>query len=333
MVSMSSLRTLQELRRQGSVHAAAQSMHLAPSSVSHRIKGLAEACGMALYERDGRGGRLTDQGEMVAELAEEVTRLWDRGLTGVRNGGGPLPRRTIRIGAFPSALGECVLPAVERLRDTRNFRIEVLEVDPREAASLVEHAQLDMVVTLREILDTDLAGDPRLTSYGLWREPFALVMPKGFIATGKEYDSARNYADLPWVLPRRGSACDQMVGRYLARLGIRPRAAARSDDWSIVQRMVRAVQAVTLVPVSCLHPADDGVRVVALREGEVLERTAVLLESADTAGSRWLPAVRRELMDSVGRMADRVARSAQPKLGGVVPYSPKGAGAEAPSFG
>jgi DNA-binding transcriptional LysR family regulator len=306
MTNISALRTLQELRRLGSVHAVAQAMHLAPSSVSQRIKRLGDECGVPIFERSGRGGRLTAEGEAVAELAEKVTHLWERGMVSITNGGTQTPRRTVSIGAFHSALTGCVLPAAERLRAQGQFQVELLEVDPRGAASQVEHAELDIVVTLGEILDADQALDPRLTVRELWREPFALVLPQAFGAAGDSPSSIRSFADIPWVLPRRGSACDLMVGRHLARLGIRPRVSGRSDDWSLVQRMACATQAVALVPVTCVEWERGNVRVVQVRRTELLERTVVTLESMESAGSRWLPAVRTELAYSARVLTNSV---------------------------
>ncbi|EST28450.1 hypothetical protein M878_22515 [Streptomyces roseochromogenus subsp. oscitans DS 12.976] len=295
MVSMSTLQTLGELRRQGSVHAAAKVMHLAPSSVSGRIKALSEECGMTLFERQGRGGRLTEEGLAAAELADKIVLMWERGLLNIRSGARPSTRRTIRIGAFPSALAACVLPAAARLRSQQQFHVELLEVDPLEAASLVEHAQLDAALTLGEILDGDLTMDPRLTHRVLWREPFALVLPKAYAGRGSCPTSIRGYSGLPWVLPRRGSACDQLLGRHLARMGVRPRTVARSDDWSLLQRMADTHDAVALIPVSCLQLDSNGLEVAAVLAEELPQRTVVLLESVETAGSRLLPVVRNEL--------------------------------------
>ncbi|MEU5429560.1 LysR family transcriptional regulator [Streptomyces olivoreticuli] len=306
MTSISALRTLRELRRLGSVHAVAQAMHLAPSSVSQRIKGLGEECGMPLFERSGRGGRLTDRGEAVAELAEKITHQWERGMVNIRSGASQAPRRSVSIGAFPSALTGCVLPAAERLRGQNHFQIELLEVDPRGAASQVEHAELDMVLTLGEVLDADQSLDPRLTVRELWREPFALVLPEAFASAGDSTASIRNYADVPWVLPRRGSACDLMVGRHLARLGVRPRVVARSDDWSLVQRMACATQGVALVPLTCVDEERGDVRVAPVRRTELLERTVVALESVESAGSRWLPLVRAELDRSAKELIEQI---------------------------
>ncbi|MEU7434065.1 LysR family transcriptional regulator [Streptomyces sioyaensis] len=306
MVSLSALQTLRELRRHGSVHAAAKMMHLAPSSVSQRIKGLSEQCGVPLFERSGRGGQLTEEGVAAAELADKIVLMWERGLLNIRSGSSTTLRRAIRIGAFPSALAHCVLPAAERLRRQEFFHVELLEVDPREAVSLVEHAQLDAALTLGEILDADLTLDPRLTQRVLWRESFALVLPRAFVTMGSLPRSIRGFTDMPWVLPRRGSACDLLLGRHLARMGVRPRAVARSDDWSLVQRMAGASEAVALIPVSCLEMEDSGLQTVEIPPEELPERTVVVLESVEAAGSRFLPPVRQELARAAEELMGRI---------------------------
>lgn len=266
---------------------------------------LSRECGLLIYEREGRGGRLTDEGLAAADLAERIVQAWEYGLLGIRTGSGLLPRKTVRIGAFPSALSSCVLPAAARLRD-ENIHIELLEVEPLSAASLIEHSHLDVALTLGEVLDGGLSTDPRLTKRVLWREPFVLVLPRQHTASaGQRGTSLRGYGGLPWVLPRQGSACDQLLGRHLARMGVRPLAVSRSDDWGILQRMAVAHNAMTLIPVSCTELEDAGLSAVEIAPEELPERTVVMLESLEAGGSRLLPSVRRELNQAARSLARR----------------------------
>ena len=60
--------------RLGSVAAAAKQLGKTPSAVSQQLRNLAELSGVTLFERRGRGIRLTPAGERVLPLA---TRLFD----------------------------------------------------------------------------------------------------------------------------------------------------------------------------------------------------------------------------------------------------------------
>jgi len=62
----------------GSIKAASESLHLTQPTVSMQLKKLAEAIGMPLYERVGRGREFTDAGRALAATAREVLDSFER---------------------------------------------------------------------------------------------------------------------------------------------------------------------------------------------------------------------------------------------------------------
>ena len=73
------LETLLAVARTGSVAAAARQRHVTSSAVSQQIRRLETHFGLKLFERAGRGVRLTATGEAARGLSEG---------TGVAAGGG-----------------------------------------------------------------------------------------------------------------------------------------------------------------------------------------------------------------------------------------------------
>ncbi len=66
------LRTLRALRDLGSLQAAAASLHLTQSALSHQIKALEAHFGLRLFERKSRPVRFTRAGGRLLQLADEV---------------------------------------------------------------------------------------------------------------------------------------------------------------------------------------------------------------------------------------------------------------------
>ncbi len=66
------LRLLVELKRRGSISAAAHACRLGQPSATKHLKTLEAALGEKLVERAGRASRLTDAGEIVALHAQRV---------------------------------------------------------------------------------------------------------------------------------------------------------------------------------------------------------------------------------------------------------------------
>ena len=66
------LSLLREVRRSGSLTAAAKSLGLTQSALSHTVKRLEQQLGTSIWQREGRGLRLTPAGEYLLSLAQRV---------------------------------------------------------------------------------------------------------------------------------------------------------------------------------------------------------------------------------------------------------------------
>src|SRR5690554_5500032 len=66
------LSIIREVDRQGSLTAAARSLHLTQSALSHSIRKLEQNLGTPLWRREGRSLRLTQAGEYLLTVANRV---------------------------------------------------------------------------------------------------------------------------------------------------------------------------------------------------------------------------------------------------------------------
>ncbi len=93
MIERQHLAILREVDRRGSITAAAKHLHLTQPALSHAMKKLEGQLGVALWDRDGRGVRLTQAGQYLLsvatrllpqlEHADEVLQQMGRGERGV----------------------------------------------------------------------------------------------------------------------------------------------------------------------------------------------------------------------------------------------------------
>lgn len=97
MIERTHLRIFREIDRQGSLTAAAESLHLTQSALSHTIRKLEERVGTALWRREGRQLRPTQAGEYLLReslrLLPQLERI-DEVLAGYAAG----EQGTLRIG-------------------------------------------------------------------------------------------------------------------------------------------------------------------------------------------------------------------------------------------
>ncbi len=71
------LRLFHALAHTGSVTGAAKAEHVTQPTVSMQLRQLQEAAGVPLLEPDGRGVRLTDAGQRLAQTCQDMLARWD----------------------------------------------------------------------------------------------------------------------------------------------------------------------------------------------------------------------------------------------------------------
>jgi DNA-binding transcriptional LysR family regulator len=153
MLDVTRLRVLVAVARHGSVTAAAHALNYAQPSVSHHLARLEAETGTKLFQRAGRGIRLTDAGRLLAERAVEVIGRLDAAenelvvFAGLRAG-------RLRLAAFPSALGTIVPTAAAILHDRNpGFDLRLTEAEPPEALRMLRAGYVDVALIFRHEAD------------------------------------------------------------------------------------------------------------------------------------------------------------------------------------
>jgi DNA-binding transcriptional LysR family regulator len=161
---LSALRAFEAVARTGSFRAAATDLGLTPSAVSHAIRGLEALLAAPLFLREGRGIRLTAQGETLMGHVE-------RGFGELRLGIGSVAARgpeRLRLHCAPSFAAQWLVPRLKRL--------------------LEEHAGLELRIAAGadytrfrgDEFDADIVyGAPRPEHYGAQAFQALVVMPLG----------------------------------------------------------------------------------------------------------------------------------------------------------
>ncbi|OUR76276.1 transcriptional regulator [Alphaproteobacteria bacterium 46_93_T64] len=83
--SLDDLRAFETVARAGSVRAAAEELALTHGAVSRRIIKLAHDIDIVLFERDGRGIKLTIEGEKLAQTTTEAFALLSKTLSDIKS--------------------------------------------------------------------------------------------------------------------------------------------------------------------------------------------------------------------------------------------------------
>ncbi len=247
-----------EVARSGSLRAASQKLHLSQPTISAQVKALEKSLDEKLFDRSGRGLRLTNAGKLAMERASEIFSL---GTEMVRSLHSLSTTRTLRlnIGITDS------LPKVVAWRLIR----PALQAYPALQLSCVEgHAQ-DLLGQLASgRLDVVLADEAAPSSmpvktfnHRLGESPVvfcaapALVrkLSPGFPA------SLRN---APALLPASRTAWRHEIDRWFNSHRIHPRVVAEFDDAALMK--TAAADGLGIVPIAAIV-LDDAVDRYGLR--------------------------------------------------------------------
>ncbi|WP_026622901.1 LysR family transcriptional regulator, pca operon transcriptional activator (plasmid) [Ensifer sp. WSM1721] len=210
------LQTFVEVARQKSVVKAAELLRVSQPAVTKTIRELEEVLGVAVFERDGRGIRITRYGEVFLRHAGAALTALRQGLDSVsqeRSGDGP----PLRIGALPTVSTRIMPGAIALfLKEKTGARVKIVTGENAVLLEQLRVGDLDLVVGR-------LAAPDRMTGFSfehLYSEQVVFAVRAGHpLLSGKQSVFA-HLGDYPVLMPTRASIIRPFVERFLITNGI-----------------------------------------------------------------------------------------------------------------
>src|SRR5215207_934514 len=237
MLDLNRLRVLAAVARLGSVTAAARELHYSQPSVSHHLARLEAETGAQLFQRVGRGIRLTEAGRVLAERATEILGRVESAAAELDTHVG-LSTGRVRIAAFESAL-VALMPEVSAALATEHpgLRLEIVDAHPVDAIAMLRAGDVDAAIVFGY---DETEPDPdgvRLTH--LRDDPTYLL-------TTDDRNRVAQHRDSRWV----GGCirCRTHLVEVCAREGFAPDIAHSTDDMVSIQALVAAGMGAALIP-------------------------------------------------------------------------------------
>jgi molybdate transport repressor ModE-like protein len=229
------MRLLVELDRQGSVSGAARAVGITQSTASEHLRVLESAAGQRLFERSGRGSRLTEAGRALSARAAQALAALRAGeeelaeLAGLQTG-------TIHLGASTA-------PGVYLLPDTLGcFRADYPQVKVE-----VEIAASDEILRrlLAGHLQLALVGAPATSESRIELEPFIAdeivgVAKPGLLRVEHGRVGAAALSDVMLLAREPGSSTQALADEELARAGVEPAGRWELGSSEAVKRSASA---------------------------------------------------------------------------------------------
>ncbi|WP_010146728.1 LysR family transcriptional regulator [Serinicoccus profundi] len=249
------LELLRELAVRGTLAAVAEATHRTPSALSQQLRTAERDFGVALVEPVGRGLRLTTEGELLADAADEVCRVQAQVQARLDAARGE-PSGRVSIGTLPSA-GEALLPGL--VKALRGSAIELTLDDFDLAEADYATRTLDVDVVIAHSLSGDVpAGAQRLTSHVLVREPIDVALPTDHPLASRERLHPRDLVGTTWIGVPEGYPFDTILLAVEALTGQTLERRQRLRDNQLIRALVGRGEGLALLP-RFTTPADGRV--------------------------------------------------------------------------
>ncbi len=236
--------------REGSVSRAARAIGRTQPTVTMAIHKLERELKTKLFERAGRGVRLTPAGEVLARSLGPLIAAWDSLPAGLEEPRGGILRGPVRIGGGEAAI-LYLLPGPLRSFRHRHPQVEILihhEPADRVLDSL-RNGSLDFGLRSLPAPRAEFEFQPLLTS------PRTLIARRGHPVLRRPI-TIETLARHAFVLPRRGSTTRALIEGAFAGAGLSLRVSVEAGGWEIVKRYVALGLGISVIPAFCLQPSD-----------------------------------------------------------------------------
>jgi DNA-binding transcriptional LysR family regulator len=235
------LRSLAALAECGSLAAVAEKLHLSPAAIHKHFSALGSGLGIRLYERFGRQLKMTPAAEILLPYCREVLAQHDAALGALAEWKG-LKRGVVRIGAGPT-LSSYLLPAL--LRRFRRAHPGVdLYVATGNSASLIEglkSGQFDLAL----LVSSQFLEEPNLTVEASWDVEYVLVSN---LRNAPPQCAISALLPFPFILYSKASRIEDLIDRYFAEVGFRPKVIMTFDSAEAIKAMIRTGLGVSMLP-------------------------------------------------------------------------------------
>ncbi|WP_322936756.1 LysR family transcriptional regulator [Nocardioides bizhenqiangii] len=231
------LRVIEAIGRLGSVTAAAKDLYFSQPSLSHHVARLEAETGAQLLQRVGRGIRLTEAGQLLADRASEIVGRVDAAeaeLTALVG----LDAGRVRLAGFGSVMSSLVPVAAGLLVERHpGLELELTDTHPEVALRMLRAGEIEVAVIFR--YDESEPEEEGVRLVHLLDDPLFLLSLDGATTLKKHRTS-------PWI--GGCERCRTHLEELCESAGFTPSLTSTTDDSVVMQSMVAAGLGVTTIP-------------------------------------------------------------------------------------
>ena len=241
------LRAFHHVARERGFTRAAAVAGVSQPTLSGQVKSLEEAYGVRLFERRGRGVRLTETGQGLYALTDRIFALEEEARA-LLSGTSTLAQGHLRVSADSAYHAVPILAELKRRHGGLTFSLS-LGNSSAVLRRLFDH-EADVVVTAK------LTADPRLFTLPFRTDRLVLFVPNRHAWAGRRRIRLAELSGQDMVLRERGSVTRGVFEATLAAASVRPGAIIEVESREGVGEAVAAGFGIGVVFESEFRPGD-----------------------------------------------------------------------------
>jgi LysR family transcriptional regulator, low CO2-responsive transcriptional regulator len=294
------LEVLAAVGREGSVTAAAESLHLTQPAVSMQLRQLEQQLALTLFETVGRRLQITEPGKELVQLAVEVlTRIDDleqtaRSLRGVGHG-------RVRLGVVSTAkyFAPRLLAQFVKLHSGVEFKLTI-------------HNRAEIIDQLQSYaIDLGIMGQPpegmQLEGTAFAPNPLVAIAAPSHPLSLRRGLHPHDLTDQPFIVREAGSGTRSAMDRYLVEHDVKIRRVMEADSNETIKQAVMAGIGLGFVSIHTVRAELAAARIAVLDvSGLPLQRQWFAVHSRQ----RRLTPAAEEFLHDLLREADALMRAA-----------------------
>lgn len=264
------LKFFEVIAQEGNLARAADKLFRTQPALSKCIDRLEEALGARLFEKDGRGMRLTVAGSVLLSRTRQMALMVDDTAREMREHASGL-KGHIRLGCVPT-LAEHLLPQVfqEMLEQAPEVTIRLSVAMNDALLKALRNGEIDLAV------GPMLEGDEEFVSEQIVADQMVVLASKHHPVFARPY-GLQDLLDYQWVLPATTVASRQWLDQTFERQHLpRPRAQIESTVLNMILPIIEKTRLLGFASNANLHARNLGLREVVLPETTMPRRLGMM---------------------------------------------------------
>ena len=264
-MEMHQLRYFAKVADLGNVTRAAEACHVSQPSLSQQIAKLERELGQPLFERLGRGVRLTDAGTLFKRYCDQILSLTEDARTRVADD--PDSGRIV-LAAIPTVAPYFLPRVLTRFaQECPKARIEIVEDTTANIVRQLADGDIEMAIVALPLRADHVHTQP------LFTEELVAVLPTDHPLAKKPRLGLKDLAAEPFVILNEAHCLTGNTMSFCARHSLTPLVTGRSHQLLTVLELVRLGHGVSLIPAMAVPKGTDKGRVYRTLSGDKPTRT------------------------------------------------------------